>query len=74
MGQTAGWALGVYSDTTGGNVSSQTQINDSGKYTYATDTGALGASSMWPTGTSTGTGSSGAAISGRSSGVGHWRD
>ena len=29
MGQTAGYVLGVYSDTTGGNVSAQTQVNDS---------------------------------------------
>jgi len=79
MGQTAGYVLGVYSDTAGGNVSAQTQVNDSGKYVYATDVGTMGASSMWPTGTATGTGNSGECcgggqIAGRSSGVGFWRD
>lgn len=79
MGQTAGYVLGVYSDTTGGNVSAQTQVNDSGKYVYATDVGTMGASSMWPTGTASGTGASGdccsgGQIAGRSSAVGFWRD
>jgi len=79
LGQDAGYALGVYSDTGGGNVSAQTQVNDSGKFLYATDSGSLGASSMWPKGTSSGTGASGDCcgggnIAGRSSGVGAWRD
>jgi hypothetical protein len=79
MGQTAGYTLGVYSDTTGGNVSAQTQVNDSGKYVYATDVGTMGASSMWPTGTASGTGATGdccggGQIAGRSSGVGFWRN
>lgn len=79
MGQTAGYTLGVYSDTGGGNVSAQTQVNDSGKYVYATDVGTMGAASMWPTGTASGTGASGdccggGQIAGRSSAVGFWRD
>lgn len=73
MGQTAGYVLGHYSDTAGGNASGTGQVNDSGKYTYATDTGGRG--SFDPTGTQSGTGSSaGSPIGGRSSGVGFWRD
>lgn len=65
--------LGHYSDTTGGNASATGQVNDSGKYTYATDTGGRG--SFDPSGTQSGTGSAaGSAIGGRSSGVGFWRD
>ena len=71
-GQTAGYLLGHYSDTAGGNASAQGQTNDSGKFTYATDSGFRGA--FDPTGTSSGAGSNGAAIGGRSSGVPFWRD
>lgn len=71
-GQTSGYLLGHYSDTAGGTASAQGQTNDSGKINYATDVGVRGA--FDPSGTSSGTGSNGAAIGGRSSGVGFWRD
>jgi hypothetical protein len=72
-GQTAGYMLGHYNDTAGGNASGGGQTNDSGKFTYATDTGVRGA--FDPTGTQSGTGSAaGSPIGGRSSGVGFWRD
>ena len=72
-GQTNGYMLGAYTDTTGGNASGTGQTNDSAKFTYATDSGIRG--SFDPTGTQSGTGSAaGSPIAGRSSGVGFWRD
>lgn len=76
-GQTNGYMLGHYTDTAGGNGTQSGQSNDSGKFTYATDSGVRG--SFDPTGTASGTGASGTCcpsgnIGGRSSGVGFWRD
>lgn len=71
--QTHGIMLGHYSDTAGGNASSQGQTNDIGKFDYATDSGSRVTSTSLG-GTATGTGSNGAAIGGRSSGVCFWRD
>lgn len=66
-GQAIGVTLGVYARGL--------QLNESGKYTYATETGALLPSSEWYRGTQSGTGSSaGSAIEGASSGVGTWSD
>lgn len=74
MGQDAGYMLGHYSDTTGGNASATGQVNDIGKYTYATDSGGRITSTSLG-GTQSGTGSSaGSPIGGRSSGHGYWRN
>jgi hypothetical protein len=66
-GQAIGVTLGTYTDAG--------QVLNSGKYTYATETGALLPSSEWYRGTQSGTGSSsGSAIAGASSGAGTWSD
>jgi hypothetical protein len=66
-GQAIGVTLGTY---TGAG-----QVLDSGKYTYATETGALLPTGQWYRGTQSGTGSSaGSAIAGASSGAGTWSD
>jgi hypothetical protein len=69
MSQTHGIMLGHYSDTAGGNASAQGQTNDIGKFDFATDSGFRVTSTSL-----TGTHTNGAAINGRSSGHGFWRD
>lgn len=67
IGQAIGVTLGSY---TGAG-----QVLNSGKYTFATESGALLPGSEWYRGTQSGTGSSaGSAIAGASSGAGTWSD
>lgn len=69
MGQTKSYMLGAY------GAPGPVQHNRSQWWTLATDSGGEFGASGQPTGTQSGTGSTaGAAIAGRSSGVGYWRD